>query len=122
MFPAWLPISRWGSVRFPLSVEGGGLQPVRSVRLLLCLLALSATVQAQRYVYRNYRQAEGLKNLAVHTLTKDSHGFLWAATENSIYRFLGSSFERFEPEQGVAESDVRERRNGNAAKGNVIAQ
>jgi hypothetical protein len=75
---------------------------------LACWLALSAALQAQQYVFRAYRQAEGLKNLAVNALTTDRSGFLWVATENGVYRFLGSSFEQYGKEQGIAERDVED--------------
>src|SRR5208337_4320308 len=79
-----------------------------TIRVLAAFLALSAGLQAQQYVFRAYRQAEGLKNLAVNAMTTDRNGFLWAATENGAYRFLGSSFQRFGPEQGIAEVDIRD--------------
>ena len=80
---------------------------IRSVRAFVCWLALSAALPAQQYVFRPYRQAEGLKNLAVNGLARDSEGFLWVATENGLYQFIGSSFRPFGREQGIAESDVR---------------
>ena len=77
------------------------------IRAIACWLALSAGLQAQQYVFRPYRQAEGLKNLAVNALATDRKGFLWVATENGVYRFLGSEFVRFGPEQGIAEVDIQ---------------
>jgi diguanylate cyclase (GGDEF)-like protein len=68
---------------------------------------MSTAVQAQQYVFRAFRQAEGLKNLAINDLAADRQGFLWVATENGVYRFLGSGFERFGPEQGLSELNVR---------------
>jgi diguanylate cyclase (GGDEF)-like protein len=75
--------------------------------VLVLVLTFSAALQAQQYVFRPFRQAEGLKNLAVNGVVADHHGFLWVATENGVYRLLGSSFERFGPEQGIAELNVR---------------
>jgi diguanylate cyclase (GGDEF)-like protein len=72
------------------------------------MLALSSALQAQQYVFRAYRQAEGLKNLAVNALARDRDGFLWVATENGVYRFIGSGFQRFGREQGIAELDVQD--------------
>jgi diguanylate cyclase (GGDEF)-like protein len=71
-------------------------------------LAFSATLQAQQYVFRAFRQAEGLKNLSTSSLATDRAGFLWLGTENGVYRFLGTGFERFGAEQGIAELDVRD--------------
>ena len=73
------------------------------IRALACWLALSACGAAQQYVFRAYRQSEGLNNLAVNALVLDHKGFLWVGTENGLYRFLGTGFERFGPEHGIAE-------------------
>jgi diguanylate cyclase (GGDEF)-like protein len=79
-----------------------------SIRVLACLLAFSAVLQAQQYVFRAFRQAEGLKNLGTSSLATDRSGFLWMGTENGVYRFLGYGFERYGAEQGIAELDVRD--------------
>jgi ligand-binding sensor domain-containing protein len=42
----------------------------------------------------------------VNGLTTDRNGTLWAATENGVYHFLGSGFERFGADQGIAELDA----------------
>jgi diguanylate cyclase (GGDEF)-like protein len=78
-----------------------------AIRILAFWLAISAAVQAQQYVFRAFRQAEGLKNLAINDLAADHHGFLWVATGNGVYRFLGYGFERYGPEQGIGELNVR---------------
>jgi hypothetical protein len=78
-----------------------------AIRKLAFWLTLSTAMQAQQYVFRAFRQAEGLKNLAVNDLATDRQGFFWVATENGLYRLLGSGFERFGPEQGIAELNIR---------------
>jgi len=84
------------------------MRRVSLVRVLACLLAFSATMQAQQYVFRAFRQAEGLKNLSISSLATDRSGFLWMGTESGVYRFLGTGFERFGAGQGIAELDVRD--------------
>jgi hypothetical protein len=84
------------------------MRRVGLVRVLACLLAFSASLQAQQYVFRAFRQAEGLKNLSTSSLATDRSGFLWIGTENGVYRFLGTGFERYGAEQGIAELDVRD--------------
>ncbi len=79
-----------------------------SIRILAGWLAFAAAIQAQQYDFRAYRQAEGLENLAVNALTTDRSGFLWVATENGVYRFLGARFEQYGQEQGIAERDVQD--------------
>jgi ligand-binding sensor domain-containing protein len=78
------------------------------IRIFVCWLALSASLQAQQYVFHAYRQAEGLKNLSVNALTRDREGFLWVATQNGVYRFIGSTFEQFGREQGIFEPDIQD--------------
>lgn len=78
------------------------------IRLFLCWLALSAILPAQQYVFHAYRQADGLKNLAVKALTRDREGFLWVATENGVYRFIGSDFKQFGREQGILELNIED--------------
>ena len=73
-----------------------------STRLLTCWLLFLTGLQAQQYVFHVYRQAEGLKNIAINGMARDRDGFLWLATENGVYRFLGASFEQFGPDQGIA--------------------
>lgn len=73
---------------------------------LVCSMALCVAMQAQQYVFRPYQQTRGLKNLSVNSLTTDRQGFLWAATENGVFRFIGSGFESYGRERGIAEPDV----------------
>jgi len=72
------------------------------------MLVSAAMSPAQQYVFRAYRQADGLKNLAARTLARDCEGYLWVGTENGVFRFLGSSFEHFGREQGIAELGIQE--------------
>ena len=78
------------------------------IRVMACCLALSIAMHAQQYVFRAYRQHEGLKNLAINALTTDRSGFLWVATENGVYRLLGSDFQQFGAEQGIVERDIQD--------------
>lgn len=83
-----------------------GLRRLNSIRVLASWLVLSACLPAQQYVFHPYRQDEGLKNLVVKGLATGRAGLLWVATENGVYRFLGSDFERYGPEQGITDVDV----------------
>ncbi len=38
----------------------------------------------------------------------DQHGFLWVATQNGIYRFLGARFQRMSANSGILEQDVND--------------
>lgn len=66
-------------------------------------MAFSCALAAQQYVFRSYREPQGLKNLSVNAVTTDRQGFLWVATENGVFRFLGSTFEQYGRDQGIDE-------------------
>lgn len=76
--------------------------------MVVVCLALPTAIRGQQYAFRAYRQAEGLKNLSINAMTVDREGFVWLATENGVYRFLGSGFVRYGPEQGIAGIDIRD--------------
>ncbi|MGB8260734.1 MAG: two-component regulator propeller domain-containing protein, partial [Terracidiphilus sp.] len=84
------------------------MKPALRNRAALVLLCAGTLLQAQQFVFHAYRQAEGLKNLAIHTMACDREGYLWVATENGLYRFLGSGFIRYGPEQGLGGIDIRD--------------
>ncbi len=95
-----------GDCRLRLSCAKESMGRFGSIRVLACWLMLSVAAPAQQYVFRAFRQAEGLRSLAVSSLARDRAGFLWIGTENGVFRFLGSSFERYGPKKGIAELDV----------------
>jgi diguanylate cyclase (GGDEF)-like protein len=75
---------------------------------MVCWLVFTVVLGAQQYVFQAYRQREGLQNLAINALTTDSSGFLWLATENGVFRFLGASFEQYGKDQGLFERNIED--------------
>ena len=92
--------------RFPRA-EGTVARHRSKASYLLCLagvltyLTLAASAQAQQYTFRYYGTEEGLTNLAVKVLFQDRTGFLWAATENGVFRYDGQRFRRYGPAEGL---------------------
>jgi ligand-binding sensor domain-containing protein len=62
---------------------------------------------AQTFAFRAYQQAQGLGNLIVTCLTQDRDGFIWACTDNGLYRYDGVGFGRFGKEHGVDAGAIR---------------
>jgi diguanylate cyclase (GGDEF)-like protein len=56
----------------------------------------AAPACGQQLPLRYYGQAEGLKNLSVNALAQDRFGYLWAGTENGLFRFDGDRFRQVE--------------------------
>ena len=77
-----------------------------SIRILLgaavelaLACALCASVSAQRYSFREYTQ--GLGNLNITSIQQDRTGYLWVGTQNGLYRYDGSQFQRYGGDQGI---------------------
>jgi diguanylate cyclase (GGDEF)-like protein len=60
------------------------------------------------FVFRSYRQTEGLRNLTVTALSRDTGGFLWVGTQNGLFRFLGSAFQAFGGAEGIPEATIED--------------
>jgi ligand-binding sensor domain-containing protein len=67
----------------------------------LACLAFALPVKAQKYSFRYYGAEDGLTNLAVKVLLQDRTGFLWAGTENGVFRYDGQRFQRYGPAEGL---------------------
>jgi ligand-binding sensor domain-containing protein/GGDEF domain-containing protein len=62
---------------------------------------------AQEFVFRHYQEKEGIGNLSVSCLLQDREGFIWAGTENGLYRYDGVAFERVGERQGLDAGAIR---------------
>lgn len=85
----------------------------RLLRLsLLLLLGLSlpsakgAGYPEGRTAFRSYGVEKGLGNLSVMVLLQDREGYLWAGTEDGLYRYDGRDFQRFDRRQGLPSTYV----------------
>lgn len=67
-----------------------------SKHILTCiLLSVCITVTSQSYTFRGLSVTEGLSELIVNTIYKDSVGFVWFGTENSMERFDGIHIKHY---------------------------
>ncbi|HEY6491429.1 MAG: diguanylate cyclase [Terracidiphilus sp.] len=70
----------------------------------LVVLCLTWVACAQRYTFREYTQ--GLGNLNISSLVQDRTGFLWVGTQNGLYRYDGTQFQRYSEAQGLPERTI----------------
>src|SRR5579864_8519212 len=82
-------------------------------------LAMASPVEAQKYSFRFYGAEDGLTNGAVKVLFQDQTGFLWAGTENGVFRYDGQRFQRYGPAEGLPHDVVLSL--GEAPDGRVLA-
>jgi hypothetical protein len=64
-------------------------------------LAVPGLLQAQRYTFKFYGEDEGLQNLVIQVVLQDRAGFLWAGTQNGLFRYDGSRFTGFSRADGL---------------------
>jgi len=73
----------------------------RHIAFLLASTLCLQVCPAQQYSFQSYGQAEGLANLVPLCLLQDRIGFLWAGTQNGLFRYDGARFEPFGVAQGL---------------------
>lgn len=66
---------------------------------IVLLFGFNALCGAQRYSFREYNQ--GLGNLNITALAQDRVGYLWVGTQNGLYRYDGSQFQRYGADEGI---------------------
>ena len=67
---------------------------LRPVTFLLCLgLLLAGQIQAQRHSFKHYGPEQGLRTVALNSLTQDTEGYIWVGTQSGLYRYDGSRFQ-----------------------------
>ena len=79
------------------------LRSLISALAVLCFASLSCS--AQRYSFREYIQ--GLGNLNIAWLAQDRTGYLWVGTQNGLYRYDGSQFQRYGASEGLPERMIQ---------------
>lgn len=62
---------------------------------ILILFSLVFTASGQSYTFRGVTMADGLSDLLVNVIHKDSEGFIWLGTDNSLDRFDGVTIKHF---------------------------
>jgi signal transduction histidine kinase/ligand-binding sensor domain-containing protein/CheY-like chemotaxis protein len=77
-----------------------------SAPILVAALLMPECALAQRYNFKFYGEEEGLNNLAVQTMMQDRVGFLWAGTQNGLYRYDGQRFVAFGKSDGLPSSRI----------------
>ena len=79
------------------------------------LLALGLGVASARapgtdatgsYAFRSYGPDHGLRNQAVTSLAQDRDGFLFVGTEDGLFRYDGTRFERFGTAEGLPSDSI----------------
>ena len=69
------------------------------VFLFACII--SKFSDAQDFSVKNYTVADGLPTGSVENLFTDSHGYLWLSTYTDLFRYDGSTFNKFGTADGL---------------------
>lgn len=76
------------------------------VCLVLTLILLPATVQAQKYSFLSFSNNLGLPQSQVQAIAQDHEGYLWVGTLGGLAKFNGKRFSNFLLEQGLLNNRV----------------
>jgi signal transduction histidine kinase/ligand-binding sensor domain-containing protein len=61
--------------------------------ILLGVFLFTSTTQAQELNVRSFSFKEGLNTYNIYRTLQDSHGFVWIATQDGMYRYNGKTFD-----------------------------
>ncbi|USX23001.1 diguanylate cyclase [Oxalobacteraceae bacterium OTU3REALA1] len=80
-------------------------------QLMLALAALLAiawpgAASGQQVPLRYLTQQDGLGNLSINTLVQDHTGYVWAGTDNGLFRYNGAEFRRFGQAEGLSNTQI----------------
>jgi len=75
-----------------------------SALCFLTILCLCAPLAGQEYSFQYFGSEQGLTNLTPKSLFQDRTGFIWAATENGVFRYEGVRFRKFGEKEGLSPS------------------
>ena len=78
----------------------------RLTKAVLALAFLISPALAQRFSFKYYGQEQGLSNLATEYLFQDRAGYLWAGTQNGLFRYDGAEFTRFSEADGLPSASI----------------
>ncbi len=59
-----------------------------------------------RFMFRTYAQEDGIKDPSIECVLQDRSGFLWAGTDDGLFRFDGRRFQKFGREQGLPQTRI----------------
>ena len=59
-----------------------------------------------RFVFRAHAEEQGLTDVSVECVLQDRTGFLWAGTDDGLFRFDGRRFLKFSREQGLPRTRI----------------
>ena len=62
----------------------------------MLILTCQAPVSASDFVLRVFGEAEGLESGSINDISFDSHGFVWVATEQGLFRLSNSKIRRID--------------------------
>jgi signal transduction histidine kinase/ligand-binding sensor domain-containing protein len=100
----------WGAARAAVGKPRRGFSRmlVHMSALLLPFFAHAVAAEVEpttpqgHYLFHSYGADDGLINSAVTLLLQDRQGFIWAGTDDGLYRYNGHDFERFGVDESTA--------------------
>ena len=77
-----------------------------SLVFTISIILLSCLASAQSSVFRGISISDGLSDLLVNVIYKDSEGFVWVGTDNCLDRFDGTLIKHYPFEDNTSQKLV----------------
>lgn len=75
--------------------------------LLIFLCQILFSQSSDRPNFRHLDKLDGLSQVSVFTIAKDSTGFMWFGTRSGLNRYDGYNFQVYTREEGLSNEDIR---------------
>jgi len=77
------------------------------IAIAMILILAPGILAAKEYSFKLYTRQEGLLNQVINCLLQDRKGFLWAGTQNGLYRYDGARFSFFGRADGLPDETIQ---------------
>ena len=74
--------------------------------VLLIIFLNPSLIVAQNFPTRNYTMTDGMPNMSIRSIYKDTRGLLWIGTDAGLCSFDGKSFRIYKSSEGMTASQV----------------
>lgn len=101
-------VRRRASLHVPWRSVNSAIGRLTATALVVFLLLPSKRACAQQLAFRTYARDQGLPSLDVSCLAQDRVGYVYACTEDGLYRYDGLRFTPFGADLGLPRDAVVE--------------
>lgn len=89
---------------------------MRIITALISVCLITSLLPAQQLPFKQYTTQDGLSQMQIQDMFRDSRGYLWLSTRDGVSWFNGSEFHKLGHAEGLLGHDVRSVREDDSGK------